>query len=129
MVSVDEIPGYRNPRSGTWASNIQQIHYQYGGTMPFGASDTRVAEATYLGLGTLAIGSLLMILPQTGSIGKITKKSWWPYAGTFLVGYTTWYLTDLAGLGPRPAALYYKVVTDDKYRSRFKLEAYTGGEY
>jgi hypothetical protein len=34
-----------------------------------------------------------MLLPKTGKIGKVTKQTWWPYAGTFLVTAGAFYLT------------------------------------
>tara|TARA_B100001778_G_scaffold193466_1_gene159462 strand:- start:7278 stop:7469 length:192 start_codon:yes stop_codon:yes gene_type:complete len=38
-----------------------------------------LAESTVIGLTTLAIGSALMLVPA--------KSKWWPFAGTFLVGF------------------------------------------
>jgi len=38
-----------------------------------------IVESVVVGLTTLGIGSTLMIVP--------IKNKWWPFAGTFLVGF------------------------------------------
>lgn len=52
-----------------------------------------IAPSVYVGAVGLGLGSALMLLPKTGKIGKVTKQTWWPYAGTFLVTAGAFYLT------------------------------------
>ena len=78
---------YSNEENRAWwdhyrsLSNLTQFNTRY------------VASALYVGGVGLGLGSALMLLPNTGKVGKVTKQKWWPYAGTFLVAAGAFYLT------------------------------------
>ena len=49
-----------------------------------------IVESVVVGLTTLGIGSALMIIP--------IKNKWWPFAGTFLLGFIAHISYELLGL-------------------------------
>jgi hypothetical protein len=49
-----------------------------------------IVESVVVGLTTLGIGSALMIIP--------IKNKWWPFAGTFLLGFITHISYEFLGL-------------------------------
>ena len=52
-----------------------------------------IGESVVVGLTTLAIGSALMLVP--------IKGVWWPFFGTFLIGFLAHLGYDLVGVNQR----------------------------
>jgi len=61
--------------------------------IPMKLRDGVIVESVAVGFTTLAIGSALMLVP--------VKGVWWPFLGTFLVGFIAHLGYDLVGLNQR----------------------------
>ena len=52
-----------------------------------------IKESVVVGLTTLGIGSAMMVLP--------IRQKWWPFAGTFLVGFLAHMGFEYAGMNEK----------------------------